>query len=100
MFVLAIYTTLDPKNPKLAAQVLFSSLLCTDFSHYPGKGVLRFLGYSRRSFRIFLLSTYQKEGRKRVKVKDLKPKRIKGYLEYKFSQRSPALLKYLLFNDF
>ncbi|KAL4346681.1 hypothetical protein GQ457_17G010870 [Hibiscus cannabinus] len=43
---------------------------------------------------------YQKEGRKRVKVKDLKPKRIKGYLEYKFSQKSPALLKYLLFNDF
>ncbi|KAL4383955.1 hypothetical protein GQ457_15G012670 [Hibiscus cannabinus] len=41
-----------------------------------------------------------KEGRKIVKVKDLKPKRIKGYLEYKFSQRSPALLKYLLFNDF
>ncbi|KAK9034850.1 hypothetical protein V6N11_076907 [Hibiscus sabdariffa] len=45
-------------------------------------------------------SAYQKEGRKLVKVKDLKPKRIKGYLEYKFSQRSPALLKYLLFNDF
>ncbi|KAL4384770.1 hypothetical protein GQ457_15G018310 [Hibiscus cannabinus] len=44
--------------------------------------------------------TYQKEGRNRVKVKDLKPKRIKGYLEYKFSQKSPALLKYLLFNDF
>ncbi|KAL4310928.1 hypothetical protein GQ457_01G019170 [Hibiscus cannabinus] len=38
--------------------------------------------------------TYQKEGRKIVKVKDLKPKRIKGYLEYKFSQRSPALLEY------
>ncbi|KAL4333210.1 hypothetical protein GQ457_07G005920 [Hibiscus cannabinus] len=38
--------------------------------------------------------TYQKEGRKIVKVKDLKPRRIKGYLEYKFSQRSPALLKY------
>ncbi|KAL4291118.1 hypothetical protein GQ457_14G016420 [Hibiscus cannabinus] len=35
--------------------------------------------------------TYQKEGRKIVKVKDLKPKHIKGYLEYKFSQMSPAL---------
>ncbi|KAL4279347.1 hypothetical protein GQ457_03G013370 [Hibiscus cannabinus] len=45
-------------------------------------------------------SAYQKEGRNRVKVKDLKPKRIKDYLEYKFSQRSSALLKYLLFNDF
>ncbi|KAL4313403.1 hypothetical protein GQ457_01G012270 [Hibiscus cannabinus] len=30
-----------------------------------------------------------------VKVKDLKPKRIKDYLEYKFSQRSPTLLKEL-----
>ncbi|KAL4317787.1 hypothetical protein GQ457_18G009220 [Hibiscus cannabinus] len=28
------------------------------------------------------------------------PKRIKDYLECKISQRSPALLKYLLFNDF
>ncbi|KAL4377278.1 hypothetical protein GQ457_02G024710 [Hibiscus cannabinus] len=35
----------------------------------------------------------KKEGRNRVKVEDLKPKRIKGYLEYKFSQKSPALLK-------
>ncbi|KAL4369733.1 hypothetical protein GQ457_05G019900 [Hibiscus cannabinus] len=43
---------------------------------------------------------YPKEGRNRVKVKDLKPKRIKDYLEYKFSQKSPALLKYLLFNEF
>ncbi|KAL4282683.1 hypothetical protein GQ457_16G019220 [Hibiscus cannabinus] len=43
---------------------------------------------------------YQEESRKIVKVKELKPKRIKGYLEYKFSQKSPALLKYLLFNDF
>ncbi|KAL4303426.1 hypothetical protein GQ457_10G006790 [Hibiscus cannabinus] len=34
------------------------------------------------------------EGRPRaVKVKDLKPKRIKDYLEYKFSRRSPTLLK-------
>ncbi|KAL4325924.1 hypothetical protein GQ457_11G033310 [Hibiscus cannabinus] len=32
-----------------------------------------------------------------VKVKDLKPKRIKGYLEYKFSRRSPTLLKLLYF---
>ncbi|KAL4341593.1 hypothetical protein GQ457_08G037480 [Hibiscus cannabinus] len=39
-------------------------------------------------------------GRIRVKVKDLKAKCIKDYLEYKFSQKSPALLKYLLFNDF
>ncbi|KAL4385366.1 hypothetical protein GQ457_15G019110 [Hibiscus cannabinus] len=40
------------------------------------------------------------EGRRiKVKVKDLKPKRIKDYLECKISQRSPALLKYLLFND-
>ncbi|KAL4290182.1 hypothetical protein GQ457_14G015590 [Hibiscus cannabinus] len=29
----------------------------------------------------------RKEGRIKVKVKDLKPKRIKDYLEYKFSQR-------------
>ncbi|KAL4319955.1 hypothetical protein GQ457_18G009270 [Hibiscus cannabinus] len=29
-----------------------------------------------------------REGGKIVKVKDLKPKRIKGYLEYKFSQRN------------
>ncbi|KAL4284528.1 hypothetical protein GQ457_16G019300 [Hibiscus cannabinus] len=35
------------------------------------------------------------KGRKLVKVKDLKPKRIKGYLEYKFSQRSPTLSKFL-----
>ncbi|KAL4342637.1 hypothetical protein GQ457_08G027590 [Hibiscus cannabinus] len=42
---------------------------------------------------------YQQEGRIKVKVKDLKPKRIKDYLECKISQRSPALLKYLLFND-
>ncbi|KAL4385677.1 hypothetical protein GQ457_15G016690 [Hibiscus cannabinus] len=44
-------------------------------------------------------SMYQREGRIKVKVKDLKPKRIKDYLECKISQRSPALLKYLLFND-
>ncbi|KAL4282884.1 hypothetical protein GQ457_16G015310 [Hibiscus cannabinus] len=37
----------------------------------------------------------QKEGWRIVKVKDLKPKRIKDYLEYKFSQMSPALLKEL-----
>ncbi|KAL4369550.1 hypothetical protein GQ457_05G020450 [Hibiscus cannabinus] len=38
------------------------------------------------------------EGRPRaVKVKDLKPKRIKDYLEYKFSRRSPTLLKLLYF---
>ncbi|KAL4283324.1 hypothetical protein GQ457_16G013050 [Hibiscus cannabinus] len=42
---------------------------------------------------------YQQEGRIKVKVKDLKPKRIKDYLECKISQRSSALLKYLLFND-
>ncbi|KAL4297210.1 hypothetical protein GQ457_12G012190 [Hibiscus cannabinus] len=30
----------------------------------------------------------QKEGRNRVKVEDLKPKRIKDYLEYKFSQKT------------
>ncbi|KAL4309406.1 hypothetical protein GQ457_01G018920 [Hibiscus cannabinus] len=39
--------------------------------------------------------SYQRDDKKLVKVKDLKPKRIQGYLEYKFSQRSPALLKYL-----
>ncbi|KAL4382886.1 hypothetical protein GQ457_15G018370 [Hibiscus cannabinus] len=39
--------------------------------------------------------TCQKEGRRIVKVKDLKPKRIKDYSEYKFSKRSPALLKEL-----
>ncbi|KAL4291148.1 hypothetical protein GQ457_14G012550 [Hibiscus cannabinus] len=39
--------------------------------------------------------THQKEGGRIVKVKDLKPKRIKDYLEYKFSQMSPALLKEL-----
>ncbi|KAL4319049.1 hypothetical protein GQ457_18G007940 [Hibiscus cannabinus] len=32
-----------------------------------------------------------------VKVKDLKPKRIKDYLEYKFSRKSPTLLKLLYF---
>ncbi|KAL4339186.1 hypothetical protein GQ457_08G022210 [Hibiscus cannabinus] len=41
------------------------------------------------------LKRIRERGRKRVKVKDLKPKRIKDYLEYKFSQRSPALLKEL-----
>ncbi|KAL4379893.1 hypothetical protein GQ457_02G033840 [Hibiscus cannabinus] len=41
--------------------------------------------------------TCQKEGGRIVKVKDLKLKRIKDYLEYKFSQRSPALLKLLYF---
>ncbi|KAL4303123.1 hypothetical protein GQ457_10G009170 [Hibiscus cannabinus] len=45
-------------------------------------------------------SAYQRGGRNKVKVKDLKPKGIKDYLECKISQRSPALLKYLLFNDF
>ncbi|KAL4278370.1 hypothetical protein GQ457_03G017680 [Hibiscus cannabinus] len=35
----------------------------------------------------------QEGGRNKVKVKDLKPKRIKDYLECKISQRSPALLK-------
>ncbi|KAL4319852.1 hypothetical protein GQ457_18G007930 [Hibiscus cannabinus] len=29
----------------------------------------------------------------KVNIKDLKPKRIKDYLECKISQRSPALLK-------
>ncbi|KAL4318020.1 hypothetical protein GQ457_09G018010 [Hibiscus cannabinus] len=43
---------------------------------------------------------YQQKSRIEVKDKDLKPKRIKDYLECKISQRSPALLKYLLFNDF
>ncbi|KAL4334567.1 hypothetical protein GQ457_07G006710 [Hibiscus cannabinus] len=42
---------------------------------------------------------YQREGRIKVNIKDLKPKHIKDYLECKISQRSPALLKYLLFND-
>ncbi|KAL4302003.1 hypothetical protein GQ457_10G010610 [Hibiscus cannabinus] len=42
---------------------------------------------------------YQREGRIKVNIKDLKPKRIKDYLECKISQKSPALLKYLLFND-
>ncbi|KAL4312323.1 hypothetical protein GQ457_01G026180 [Hibiscus cannabinus] len=42
---------------------------------------------------------YQQEGRNKVNIKDLKPKRIKDSLECKISQRSPALLKYLLFND-
>ncbi|KAL4284265.1 hypothetical protein GQ457_16G014690 [Hibiscus cannabinus] len=42
---------------------------------------------------------YPQEGRNKVKVKDLKPKHIKDYLECKISQRSPALLKYHLFND-
>ncbi|KAL4355418.1 hypothetical protein GQ457_06G012500 [Hibiscus cannabinus] len=37
-------------------------------------------------------SVYQREGRIKVKVKVLKPKRIKDYLECKISQRSPALL--------
>ncbi|KAL4283046.1 hypothetical protein GQ457_16G009860 [Hibiscus cannabinus] len=32
-------------------------------------------------------------GRNKVKVRDLKPKRIKDYLECKISQMSPALLK-------
>ncbi|KAL4313342.1 hypothetical protein GQ457_01G017460 [Hibiscus cannabinus] len=32
-------------------------------------------------------SAYQREGRNKVKVKDLKPKRIKDYLECKISQR-------------
>ncbi|KAL4311808.1 hypothetical protein GQ457_01G013470 [Hibiscus cannabinus] len=44
-------------------------------------------------------SMHQREGRIKVNIKDLKPKRIKDYLECKISQRSPALLKYLLFND-
>ncbi|KAL4325039.1 hypothetical protein GQ457_11G026360 [Hibiscus cannabinus] len=39
--------------------------------------------------------SHHKEGQRIVKVEDLKPKRIKDYLEYKFSQRSPALLKEL-----
>ncbi|KAL4336143.1 hypothetical protein GQ457_07G006500 [Hibiscus cannabinus] len=43
---------------------------------------------------------YQQRFRNKVKVKDLKPKRIKDYFECKISQRSHALLKYLLFNDF
>ncbi|KAL4383490.1 hypothetical protein GQ457_15G018240 [Hibiscus cannabinus] len=43
--------------------------------------------FGRASCRVIGLS-YQKEGRNRVKVKDLKPKRIKGYLEYKFSQKT------------
>ncbi|KAL4361774.1 hypothetical protein GQ457_04G020410 [Hibiscus cannabinus] len=30
---------------------------------------------------------HQKEDRRIVKIKDLKPKRIKDYLEYKFSRR-------------
>ncbi|KAL4283453.1 hypothetical protein GQ457_16G017980 [Hibiscus cannabinus] len=33
------------------------------------------------------------EGRIKVKVKDLKPKRIKGYLEYKFSQKESRFKK-------
>ncbi|KAL4385956.1 hypothetical protein GQ457_09G027350 [Hibiscus cannabinus] len=33
-------------------------------------------------------SAYQREGRNKVKVKDLKPKRIKDYLECKISQRN------------
>ncbi|KAL4296377.1 hypothetical protein GQ457_12G000140 [Hibiscus cannabinus] len=58
-----------------------------------------------RRYRIRIFSyipkggTYQREGGIKVKVKDLKPKRIKDYLECKISQRSPTLLKYLLFND-
>ncbi|KAL4364357.1 hypothetical protein GQ457_04G029430 [Hibiscus cannabinus] len=33
-------------------------------------------------------SAYQREGRNKVKVKDLKPKRIKDYLECKINQRN------------
>ncbi|KAL4336220.1 hypothetical protein GQ457_07G007490 [Hibiscus cannabinus] len=43
--------------------------------------------------------TYQKEDRNGVKVNDLKPKRIKDYLEYKFSQKSPALLKVTVYKQ-
>ncbi|KAL4361915.1 hypothetical protein GQ457_04G029600 [Hibiscus cannabinus] len=38
-------------------------------------------------------SMHQREGRIKVNIKDLKPKRIKDYLECKISQRTPALLK-------
>ncbi|KAL4351563.1 hypothetical protein GQ457_06G011860 [Hibiscus cannabinus] len=41
----------------------------------------------------------QKEGGKIVKVKDLKPMCVKDYLEYKFSQRSPALLKDIVYDQ-
>ncbi|KAL4297173.1 hypothetical protein GQ457_12G018810 [Hibiscus cannabinus] len=40
-----------------------------------------------------IVNAYQRGGRNKVKIKDLKPKRIKDYLECKISQRSPALLK-------
>ncbi|KAL4303036.1 hypothetical protein GQ457_10G010080 [Hibiscus cannabinus] len=49
--------------------------------------------HQRILLNIPVLCAYQEESGRIVKVKDLKPKRIKGYLEYKFSQRSPALLK-------
>ncbi|KAL4334369.1 hypothetical protein GQ457_07G008130 [Hibiscus cannabinus] len=55
--------------------------------------------HQRILLNIHVLCAYQNEGGRIVKVKDLKHKRIKGYLEYKFSQRSPALLKFLYFND-
>ncbi|KAL4361231.1 hypothetical protein GQ457_04G028720 [Hibiscus cannabinus] len=37
-------------------------------------------------------SMYQREGRIKVNIKDLKPKRIKDYLECKISQRKKNLV--------
>ncbi|KAL4362630.1 hypothetical protein GQ457_04G016220 [Hibiscus cannabinus] len=51
--------------------------------------------HQRILLNIPVLCAYQEESGRIVQVKDLKPKHIKGYLEYKFSQRSPALLKFL-----
>ncbi|KAL4384297.1 hypothetical protein GQ457_15G017370 [Hibiscus cannabinus] len=55
------------------------------------------IGRNINCIRIFLdipNEARTKQGvRNKVKVKDLKPKRIKDYLECKISQRSPALLK-------
>ncbi|KAL4284212.1 hypothetical protein GQ457_16G018930 [Hibiscus cannabinus] len=52
-----------------------------------------------RRYRIRIFSyipkggTYQREGGIKVKVKDLKPKRIKDYLECKISQRNQNQLR-------
>ncbi|KAL4303053.1 hypothetical protein GQ457_10G010060 [Hibiscus cannabinus] len=48
--------------------------------------------HQRILLNIPILCAYQKESERIVKVKDLKPKRIKGYLEYKFSQRTARTL--------
>ncbi|KAL4289938.1 hypothetical protein GQ457_14G015100 [Hibiscus cannabinus] len=67
--------------------VFGSSLAGASAISFPLFSFLEGINHTRIFSNIPKGSAYQREGKNKVKVKDLKPKRIKDYLECKISQR-------------